>query len=203
MTGWQALWRVARFKPALFGIDLLMQIPRQLAFLLPGWIIRQCFNLLTDNARITPTLWWFLVLLVASGVLRVSVIYVSAWLDQIVQNYSGALLRKNLFQRILQLPGARALPYSPGETITRLGGDVTEITTFIGEILQLFGMACYAGVAFVIMAGIDRSNSRAVGGAAAGDRHNHHQFWYVAHPGLSSRYAPCHRSPIRLHRRDI
>ena len=157
LNGWQALWRVARFKPALFGIDLLTQIPRQLAFLIPGWIIRQCFNLLTDNARITPTLWWFLVLLVASGVLRVSVIYVSAWLDQIVQNYSGALLRKNLFQRILQLPGARALPYSPGETITRLGGDVTEITTFIGEILQLFGMACYAAVAFVIMAGIDRT----------------------------------------------
>ena len=82
LNGWQALWRVARFKPVLFGIDLLMQIPRQLAFLLPGWIIRQCFNLLTDNARITPTLWWFLVLLIASGVLRVSVIYVSAWLDQ-------------------------------------------------------------------------------------------------------------------------
>ena len=155
MSGFRALWMLARFKPGLFAVDLVMQVPRQLAFLLPGLIIRECFNALTQNARITPTLWWLLLLLVASGLARVSVIYLSAWLDQHVQNYIGALLRKNLFGRILQLPGARALPYSPGETITRLGGDVTEITTFIGEFLQLFGMACYAAVAFAIMAGID------------------------------------------------
>ena len=157
ISAFQALWQLARFKPGLFSIDLLMQVPRQLAFLIPGLIIRECFNLLTQNARVTPTLGWFLLLLVASGLVRVSVIYISAWLDQHVQNYIGALMRKNLFGRILQLPGARALPYSPGETITRLGGDVTEITTFVGEFLQLFGMACYAAVAFAIMASIDRT----------------------------------------------
>jgi ATP-binding cassette, subfamily B, bacterial len=150
-----ALWRMATFKPALFTVDALLQIPRQLTFLIPGLIIRECFNALTRNARITPDVWWLLALLIGSGVLRVFMIYVSAMLDQTLQNYGAALLRTNLFQRILRLPGARALPYSPGETITRLGGDVSDITTFISEVLQLFGMACYAAGAFYIMSRVD------------------------------------------------
>lgn len=155
VSTFRALWQIAKFQPGLFIIDGVLQIPRQLGFLIPGLIIREAFNLLTVQQRYTMDLTWLLLALVGAGVLRVGFIYLSAFVDQFVQNYSGALLRKNLMQRILQLPGARALPYSPGETITRLGGDVTEITTFISEVFQLFGIACYAGVAFFIMAQIN------------------------------------------------
>jgi ATP-binding cassette, subfamily B, bacterial len=150
----RALWQLAIFQPRLLLTDVVLQIPRQLAFLIPGLIIRECFNTLTQAGRITPQLWWLLVLLMASAVLRVTVIYTSVFFDQTLQQYAAALLRRNLFARILQLPGARALPSSPGETITRLGGDVKEITDFLSELLQLFGMGVYAAVAFVIMAGI-------------------------------------------------
>ena len=150
----RALWRLALFQPRLFLTDLVLQVPRQLAFLIPGLIIRECFNALTRDARVTPQLWWLLVLLIASAVVRVILIYTSVFFDQTLQQYVAALLRKNLFQRILQLPGARALPSSPGETITRLGGDVKEISDFMSELMQLFGMGVYAGVAFFIMAGI-------------------------------------------------
>ena len=155
VSTFQALLKIARFQPGLFMLDGVLQIPRQLSFLIPGLIIRECFNLLTREQRFTSDLTWLLVLIVAAGFVRVGFIYISAFIDQYVQNYAGALLRKNLMQRILQLPGARALPYSPGETITRLGGDVTEITTFISEVFQLFGIACYAGVALFIMAQIN------------------------------------------------
>jgi ATP-binding cassette subfamily B protein len=151
----RSLWRVVTLHPRLFTLDALMQIPRQLAFLLPGLVIREAFNALTRDARITPELIWLLALLVGTGVVRVAFIYVSALIDQALQNVSSALLRSNLLRRILQLPGARALPSSPGETITRLGGDVSDITAFIAEALQLFGMAAYTIAAFVIMAGID------------------------------------------------
>ncbi len=150
-----SLWRTVTLHPGLFVCNALLQIPRQMAFLLPGLVIRECFNLLTRQARITPDLIWLLALLVGSGVVRVAVIYASALIDQVLQNVVSALLRANLLRRILQLPGARALPYSPGETITRLGGDVSDISTFIAESLQLFGMAAYTVGAFYIMARID------------------------------------------------
>ena len=150
----RALWQLVIFQPRLFITNVVLQIPRQLAFLIPGLIIRECFNSLTQVGRVTPQLWWLLVLLMGSAVLRVIVIYTSVFFDQTLQQYVAALLRRNLFARILQLPGARALPSSPGETITRLGGDVKEISDFMSELMQLFGMGVYAAVAFVIMAGI-------------------------------------------------
>lgn len=64
--------------------------------------MRECFNSLTNNARITPDLWWWLFLLILAAVGRVTVIYIGALLDQIYQNYAGSLLRRNLFQRILK-----------------------------------------------------------------------------------------------------
>jgi ABC-type multidrug transport system fused ATPase/permease subunit len=138
---WKALGKLFSFKPTLFAADVLSQIPRQMMFLLPGLIVREVFNSLTANGGVTWGFWALLALLIASAFARVAAIYLGATLDEIFNNYAAALLRKNLFQRILSLPAARALPYSPGETITRLGGDVNEITLFINNLMQAIGMA--------------------------------------------------------------
>lgn len=155
MPTWQALWRLFTFQPGLFTLNVLAQIPRQAMFLVPGLIIRACFDELTRRGQLTWGLMGLLALLVASAFARVGVIYIGALTMVIYNNYASALLRKNLFARILQLPAARALPYSPGEAITRLGGDVTEIATFIDNLLQAVGMATYAALALTIMASIN------------------------------------------------
>ncbi|BCX04114.1 MAG: HlyB/MsbA family ABC transporter [Candidatus Roseilinea sp.] len=155
MPAWRALWRLFTFHPWLFGLNVLAQIPRQAMFLVPGLIIRACFDELTRYGQLTWGLMGLLALLMASAFARVGVIYLGAMTMVIYNNYASALLRKNLFARILQLPAARALPYSPGEAITRLGGDVTEITTFIDNLLQAVGMAAFAALALAIMAGIN------------------------------------------------
>jgi ATP-binding cassette subfamily B protein len=155
MPTWQALWHLFTFQPGLFTLNVLAQIPRQAMFLMPGLIIRACFDALTQHGQLTWGLMGLLALLVASAFARVGVIYIGALTMVIYNNYASALLRKNLFARILQLPAARALPYSPGEAITRLSGDVTEITAFIDALLQAVGMAIYAVLALAIMAGIN------------------------------------------------
>jgi ATP-binding cassette subfamily B protein len=70
---------------------------------------------------------------------------------------TGALLRKNLFATILQQPGARALPASPGDAISRFRQDVYEIVSFPsgGGLLNLLGMTCFAVSALLIMVHID------------------------------------------------
>ena len=155
MPTWRALWRLFTFQPWLFGLNVLAQIPRQAMFLVPGLIIRASFDTLTARGQLTWGLMGLLALLVASAVARVGVIYASATTMVMYNNYASALLRKNAFMRILQLPAARALPYSPGEAITRLGGDVSEITTFIDNALQIVGMAVFVVLALAVMASID------------------------------------------------
>lgn len=155
MPAWRALARLFASQPGLFVLTALVQIPRQMMFLVPGLIIRACFNVLTGDAQVTWGLWGLLALLMASAVARVGVIYLGAMLMVTFNNYVATLLRKNLFRRILQLPAARALPYSPGEAITRLGGDVNEITTFIDNLLQNIGMAVFAAAALVVMFNIN------------------------------------------------
>jgi ATP-binding cassette, subfamily B, bacterial len=154
MSTLRALWLLIRFKPWLMALNLFLQAPRQLFFLLPGLITREALNGLVRDGRLTEGVAAWLLALVLAGAVRILGIYVSVFVDQIVQQINNALLRKNLMRRILNLPGARALPYSPGEAITRLGGDVTDITAFVSESCQLFGMAVYTLASFAIIGSI-------------------------------------------------
>ena len=43
----------------------------------------------------------------------------------------SALLRHNLFERILERPGATAVPDSPGEAVSRFRDDVDEVMEYI------------------------------------------------------------------------
>jgi len=66
-----------------------------------------------------------------------------------------ALLRRNLFEYILKRPGARAVPGSPGEAISRFREDVNEISSFMAESLILTGFGLFAIVALVVMLNIN------------------------------------------------
>jgi ATP-binding cassette subfamily B protein len=64
---------------------------------------------------------------------------------------TGALLRKNLLTRILERPGAQAVPGSPGEAISRFRDDVSTATEFTLNIPFLIGMMLFGVVAVVTM----------------------------------------------------
>ena len=64
---------------------------------------------------------------------------------------TGALLRKNLLTRILERPGARAVPQSPGEAISRFRDDVNHASEFTAQIPFIIGQGCLPIVAMVTM----------------------------------------------------
>jgi ATP-binding cassette subfamily B protein len=68
---------------------------------------------------------------------------------------TAALLRQNVFERILHRPGARALPASAGEAVSRFRDDVLVIARFISWTLDPVGQACAAGVALFVLASIN------------------------------------------------
>lgn len=107
------------------GITLIF-----LSFQVPGLVNREFFNYLTGDAPARIDLTMMIVLLVAGGFGRLFGILSTVMTNVPLQYRIAALLQKNMLGRIFQLPGARALESSAGETISRFRGDVDEVRWF-------------------------------------------------------------------------
>ena len=65
--------------------------------------------------------------------------------------HSHGLLHKNMMGHVLEQPGARALPESPGASIARFRGDVRELPMFGLWLNDLLGLVVNVAVALSIM----------------------------------------------------
>jgi ATP-binding cassette subfamily B protein len=99
--------------------------------LLPGLIVREVFNHLTGNAAARFNLPTLFALLIASNTTSVMFVVIGNAGEITMHFLIATLLRKNALARILEYPGAKALPASPGETISRLRDDVNDIPAFL------------------------------------------------------------------------
>jgi ATP-binding cassette subfamily B protein len=89
--------------------------------------------------------------LVAIAVGRGLAFFTDVFLYFTFQYTVTALLRVNIFDTILRRPGARAVPESPGEAVSRFRDDVLEIAWFMSEMLIVFGFGFFAIVALIVM----------------------------------------------------
>ncbi len=145
------LWRLLRYRPWLYSLNLLGIISHLLLTMVPGLLAREYFNLLTNSAPARFGLWTIVVLLVMASVARFCTSF-SLGLTNIPFTFEvGGLLRKNLFARILEAPGARALPASSGEAISRLRDDVDEITGSFMWLNDLIAYTVFSVAALTIM----------------------------------------------------
>lgn len=141
------IWQLLRYRGWLFWLTVFLYILLYCGFIVPAWIAREILNLLTGDSQYALGFWTLIGLLLLTDVVRVASFH--GILASEVSYYHSiyALLRANLFEQILQRPGARALPYSPGEALSRLRDDV--------ETSQWFWSMCYnlsGNVAFTLIA---------------------------------------------------
>jgi ATP-binding cassette subfamily B protein len=152
---YQYIWQLIRFRPwhylALAILEVLFfgVFPQIVA-----WITYTFFNVLTGQSQAGLSVWALIALLVVTAAARVAAISADVAIYFWFQHTLAALLRKNLFEHILRRPGARAVPGSPGEAISRFRDDVNEISHFMAESLILLGFGTFAVVAVVVMLGI-------------------------------------------------
>ncbi len=149
---WRYLWRLTRFRPDLY---LLLGVLETMFFgvtpQITGFLIRAFFDTLTGESPIKVGVYGVVALLVATALARVIFIFADVAVYFRFQYSIAALLRKNLFEHILDRPGARAVPGSPGEAISRFRGDVNEIAYFLSESMILTGFGLFALVAVIVM----------------------------------------------------
>ncbi|HEV2581734.1 MAG TPA: ABC transporter ATP-binding protein [Ktedonobacteraceae bacterium] len=151
MTTFQFLWRMIRYRPWLYLLNCILWTLIHLSPLIPGLIALEFFNTLAASAHLSLALWGLIALLVMTALARVAIFLCGGLADILHRFTMSALLRRNLLERILERPGARAVPYSVGEAISRFRDDAELAEDAISWSLDTIGEACFASVAVSIL----------------------------------------------------
>lgn len=155
MSTWRVLWRLLIFEPRQYALNMALWTAFWLSPLLMGLVTRAVFNEITGGAAAGVALWSLLALLVAVALARVAINLagVSAW--AVFTFHRVGLLRRNLLESILSRPGAKALPDSPGEAMSRFRDDVDEVFKLAELSVDGVGIILAGVVAAAIMFSVE------------------------------------------------
>ncbi len=151
MATYRALWQLVRFRPGLWLLHVSLNVLMGLTPLATALLVRQVFDTLSGRATAGVSLWGLLALMVGTALGRFVVLESSVALEGTLRYLFGALLRKNLLQGILHLPGASALQFAPGDVLNRFTGDAIDVAVSLHLFVNQVSNASYAVVATIIM----------------------------------------------------
>ena len=150
------LLRLVRSRPLLYVTLIIL---RSLIFsgapIVTGLIIRAFFDRLTGGAPAGLSLPTLAALLVGTAFARSAFIFADITAHFTWMLSSSTLLRRNLFDRILERPGAQAVPGSPGEAVNRFRDDAGEIAQFTSQVPFLIAHSIFTVFAVGVMLRID------------------------------------------------
>ena len=145
------LLSMVRYRPWLYLLHAVLWGVFGLSALLAGLIIRAFFNTLTGQAPMHATTTGLVLLLVVLAVSRVIVLLIAGFVEILMRFTMSGLLRRNLLQHILKRPGAFALPYSIGETISRFRDDAYQAEDCVDWSDEITGQGMLAVGALLIL----------------------------------------------------
>jgi ATP-binding cassette subfamily B protein len=159
------LWRMVRFRQFLHHANVLAIVAGLTLMSVPGLAAKEFFDRLPTSAGGIGTMsWlsWLVVLPLMACIAQVAAFTCCQLTNAPFVLANAALLQKNLLARILELPGARALPSSPGEAISRFRDDVDGATEYMIGFNDLIAFGVFAAIALTIMLPIDATITLAV-----------------------------------------
>ncbi len=152
---WRYMVEMARYRPRLYLLHAVLWGAFDLSYLLAGLVARAFFDALTGQARLSVGAWGLIALLAALAMSRVA-LWLSAGLVEIILRFTmSGLARRNLLRRVLERPGALALPYSAGETISRFRDDAYQAEDNMDWSDEIVSHGLLAVVAFLILLSIN------------------------------------------------
>jgi ATP-binding cassette subfamily B protein len=150
-------WKIFTYSPwfymgvVFFRSMIFAGIPQ-----VAGFATREFFNALTGESQMGFTPYSVVAVMVGLAVCRSISIFTDITLEVTFMARSRTLIRRNIFDRILRHPGARAVPGSPGEAISRFRGDVHELSSFLDRLAFTIGEFLFTVVAFFVMIRINQ-----------------------------------------------
>ncbi len=152
---WRYLLKMVRYKPWLYLLHAVLWGAFGLSFLLGGLLARAFFDTLTGQAHMPGGTTGLVVLMVVLAVSRVAIWLTAGFVEIIMRFTMSGLVRRNLLRHALKRPGARALPYSIGETISRFRDDAYQAEDAIDWSDEITGQGLLAVGAFLLLLHID------------------------------------------------
>ena len=151
MKAYQQMWRLIRYRLVLYAVNCIAWMLIHISPILPGLIAQQFFNTLPHEKHLSNELWTLIILLVMTALARVIIITVGGLADSLHRFSMSGLLRRNLLSRILERPGAQAVPDTAGEAISRFRDDAQQAEDAISWTLDSLGQGAFAIIAFIIL----------------------------------------------------
>ena len=154
---WRYTLKMARYAPWLYLLHAGLWSVMNLLSLLPGLIAREFFDTLTGKAQMPGGLAGLLGLLTLLAIGRAALWLVAGFVEITFRFTMSGLVRRNLLRLVLSLPGARALPFSIGETISRFRDDAYEAEDNMDWTDEIISQGLFALAAFLILVRINLS----------------------------------------------
>src|SRR5918998_3460411 len=133
-----------------------------LSSLLPGLIARSFFDALTGAAAMPIGTSGIILLLVGLALGQAALWLIAGYVEITFRFLVSALLRRNLLGQMLDRPGALALPYAIGETISRFRDDVDVAEDSLDWTDEIIGQGVIAMIAIGILLSINAGITLAV-----------------------------------------
>ncbi|EFH88003.1 ABC transporter ATP-binding protein [Ktedonobacter racemifer] len=152
---WRYLMQMVRYRPWLYLLHAALWGTFDMSALLVGLIARFFFDTLTGQAHLPGGVAGLIILLVVIAVCRVALLLTAGFVEIMMRFTMSGLLRRNLLRHILKRPGANALPYSIGETISRFRDDAYQGEDAVDWSDEITVSGLFAVVAFLVLLHID------------------------------------------------
>jgi ATP-binding cassette subfamily B protein len=125
------LWRLIRYRPWLYLVDIVAWVSISLSELLPGLLAKFFFDALAGEAPFGLNVWTIVALVGAAALVYIMAIFSGGLVDIRHRFTMSALLRHNLLTTLLKRPGAAALPGAVGEVINTFRDDAETVENTI------------------------------------------------------------------------
>jgi ATP-binding cassette, subfamily B, bacterial len=123
---WRHAFGIIRAHPRSFLLSLAFYIAFYVLALAPGLINRAIFDSLSGRASAGVNIWSLVGLMVGLEFGRFGLLYGGGVLFNVFRYSGEALLKWNMMGWLATAPGARVLPGSPGEAVSRFRDDTLE-----------------------------------------------------------------------------
>jgi ATP-binding cassette, subfamily B, bacterial len=153
---WYYLIALIRFRPWTYlGLLVFVIMCPYLLAMIPPLLVSQVLNGLSDASPVGLNVWTLLAIMLVNLVVYVSTMIFGFFLEGSFSAQISTLLRRQMLARILQLPGAQALPASPGEAISRFRDDVFAVHFFLTYAPDVPMQLIVSGLALLMLATIN------------------------------------------------
>jgi ATP-binding cassette subfamily B protein len=148
---WRYVAHMARYRLGLYLLHALLWGTWNAFSLLTGLLARSFFDTLTGQAHVFTGETGLLALLAVVALSTGALTLAGGYVEITMRFTMSGLLRRNLLRHLLSLPGARALPYSVGEALSRFRDDAYQAEDAVDWSDEITGQGLLAVAAFLVL----------------------------------------------------